>query len=96
MKYDLVMVFTPASEEKTTTERIKTILEKEGYKVSDVSWWGKKKLAYPIKKHIEANYAAMILSATSGKPHKLAQVFKLEENILRHLVLKKKEGKKKS
>lgn len=94
MDYDLVMVFTPTSEEKTTSERLKTILEKEGYKVGDVSWWGKKKLAYPIKKQTEANYASMVISTKSAKPQHLVKVFKLEENILRYLVLKKKEGKK--
>lgn len=95
MKYDLVMVFTPESQEKAALEKVRALLEKEGYKVSEESWWGKKKLAYPIKKHSEANYASMELSADSGKPHKLAQAFKLDETILRHLVLKKKERGKK-
>ncbi len=91
MKYDLVMVFTPESKEKTVLDKIKQLLEKSGFEVTEESWWGKKKLAYPIKKHTEANYASMVISSTTAKPQHLSKIFKLEENILRYLVLKKKE-----
>jgi small subunit ribosomal protein S6 len=94
MKYDLVVVFGPDTKEKEAMDKVKMLLEKDGFKFSDESWWGKKRLAYPIKKHTEANYASFVLSAKSADPQQLGKKFRLENDILRYLVLKKKERKK--
>ena len=53
MQYDLVVVVDPKQEEKEATQKINTILEKEGFSVSVASSLGKKHLAYPLKKRTE-------------------------------------------
>lgn len=94
MKYDLVVVVDPQADAKETQDKLTTLLEKEGFTVSDMSYWGKKTLAYPIKKHTEAHYFSCVISANSANPANLSQRFKLDEKILRFLILIIKEEKK--
>ena len=89
MQYVLVVVIDPKHEEKAAIQKISSILEKEGFSVSGTSSQGKKRLAYPLKKQAEGIYLSFILSGESVNPNHLYAKFKLEEYILRTLVLKK-------
>lgn len=94
MKYDVVVVVKADQEEKATLEKMTTLLEKEGFTVLEKSWWGKKTLAYPIKKFTEANYMSFVLESTKAKPTLLESRFKLDDTFLRFLILRKEEPKK--
>ena len=93
MKYDLVVVVDPSLEAKTTGEKLATLLEKEGFNVLENNLWGKKALAYPLKKKNEGLYFHYVIVSDRVKPKSLYDKFRLDDTILRSLVLKKEEKK---
>jgi len=96
MKYDVVVVVDPSLEAQATQDRFTTLLEKEGFTVSEVVNLGKKRLAYPIKKKTEGLYFHFSLVGAGAAPKSIYTKFRLDDSILRTLILKKEEGKKKS
>src|SRR3989344_6326135 len=89
--YDVVMVVRPDTDEKQNEVKLKDLLSKSGFSVGDFSSWGKRKLAYPIKKQTEGFYFAAVISADtkSDSPRDLLSQFKLDESLLRSLIVKK-------
>lgn len=93
MQYELVVILK-VEDEKTAAARFDKALEKAGFQIQNFESWGKKKLSYPIKKQTEGLYLAYVLSSETAKPQTLEQQFKLDESILRTLVLKKEAPRK--
>ncbi len=89
--YELVVIISPEVDE----EGMSKVIDKVGRSISDqggivdgVDKWGRRKLAYPIKKFMEANY---ILTRFKLEPKSIKEVeaeIKASEEILRHLVVK--------
>lgn len=54
--YETILILDPALNEeeiKGIENRIKEIIEKENGKLEEVDHWGKRRLAYPVKKKKE-------------------------------------------
>ena len=61
--YELVYIVNPNINEETLPEAINKVTEivkKAGGNVTDVAQWGRKRLAYPIKRFSEGNYILAI------------------------------------
>jgi small subunit ribosomal protein S6 len=89
--YELVMIISPEVLEEAVdgvVERISQFVAEGGGSVSDVEKWGKKKLAYPIKRFTEGNYvlARFKMKPDSGK--ELEANLKLSEEVFRHLLVR--------
>lgn len=54
----------------------------------DTDSWGKRKLAYAIEDETEGYYVFMTFEGDSELPKELERNFKIDENILRYLVIK--------
>ena len=67
---------------------MKTIITDNKSKVADFKELGEKKLAYPIKKEINGYYFVMTVEATKEAEAELNRKAGLDENILRHLIIK--------
>lgn len=93
MNYDLVVVLKADEELKKAEDRLKAMIEKEGFTVRDLSVWGKKTLAYPIKKQDQGIYISMTVTSTSAKPAQIYTRFRLEDTVLRSLILKQEKPK---
>ena len=86
--YELVLVLgEPVVEQKSWTEKIKKLLGTGG-KIEKEENWGRKKLAYPIQKHEEGVYLFYLLWAMAPDLKILEAKLKLEEKILRYLIIK--------
>lgn len=88
--YDVVLVFrtsVAASAREKLIESVKKWLG-DG-KVANIVDWGKKQLAYPIKKEKEGNYLILEVESEEGIPTDLEKRILMEESVLRHLVLRK-------
>lgn len=59
--------------------------------ISKGFWQEKRRLAYPIKKAKEASYYLINFKADSDSISKLRQIYRLNEDILRFLILKQEE-----
>ncbi len=88
-KYELTIVSRLNPKTKTgeaNLEKIKTSLASFGKILKEESW-GKKPLAYPIKKETEAYYHWFFLEAEAKKVSRLDNILKLNNNIIRHLLV---------
>lgn len=91
-QYETVFLISPNLEEEETTKiiaQISGIISKEKGKLIQEDRWGKKRLAYPIKKFEEAFYVFFLYEGDSNIPFELERRFKQTEAILRFLTVKK-------
>lgn len=89
--YELVMVLRSSLSEvqrKKLVETVKTWLGEVKVKKEDE--WGQKPLSYPIKKEVSGFYLDFLVEASEGIPADLEKRLLTNENILRHLLLRRK------
>ena len=66
-------------------------ISKCGGKVENVEKWGRKAIAYPIKKSKEGVYYKLNFKITPDKISDLTKVYRLNEDILRAMITKKNQ-----
>lgn len=69
--------------------KVKKLIEDLAGKIQSQDLWGKKVLAYPLKREKEGVYAYFILSLPEGGVASLEKKIKIEESVLRHLFVRK-------
>ena len=89
MTYDLVIVVKPSEDVAKVEEKFRGMVEKEGFSIKDAEVWGKKTLKYPVQKFSEGIYLSMTIASDTAKTNALYTRFKLDDTILRSLILKK-------
>jgi small subunit ribosomal protein S6 len=89
--YELVTIVNPELDEegiaRIREEVNKFISDKNGI-VEEVNQWGKRKLAYPIKKFMEGNYSLTRFELEPDLIKELEAKIRTSEEVLRHLVVK--------
>lgn len=91
-EYELVVVMNPEIPEEEVSaaiDRVTGAITSRGGEVHDVQPWGRRKLAYPIKRHMEGNYILTNIALDPGRAHDLESNFMISEDILRHLLIRK-------
>lgn len=86
--YELMVVFRPDLEikDENAAKALLSGLLKDNVSVDEVTIWGKKPLAYEIKKQKEGNYVLSRLSAKDGiQVADLENKVKLSDTVLRYL-----------
>ncbi len=68
-------------------EKVTRIINNNGGTIKNVEHWGKKRLAYEIKKRQYGYYVEMIFEGPGNIIKTLEREFRLDENILRYLSL---------
>ena len=90
-KYESVIILSAnAPEEETVAfgEKMKELISANG-ELTSVEEWGKKTLAYEVKKQTEGYY---ILFTFDAKPEFIAEferILRLDEIVLKHMVIRK-------
>lgn len=90
--YELTLILNPKLSDKdkeTLLLKVLSIVEKEGGKVEKKEEWGKKALTYPIKKFTEGFYEFLTLEMEPKIVVIVNKKIRLEENIIRYLLVKK-------
>ena len=88
--YETIYIIKPDIEEdavKALVERFKALIETGG-EIETIDDWGKRKLAYLIEDYAEGYYVYMKYKANNEIPSELDRVFGINENILRHLIVR--------
>jgi small subunit ribosomal protein S6 len=89
--YELVLIVSPDVTDEEMPDfiaKLGELINKVGGSVDEVNQWGKRQLAYPIKRFTEGNY---VLSKIKLKPTVTKDIeanFRLSGKILRHLLIK--------
>jgi len=89
-KYEITFIAHPdldADAFKQLTEQVQGWVKDNGGTVEKTDVWGKKKLAYPIKKLTEGQYVLLHASMEPSGTGQLERQFGLQESVLRFLIV---------
>ena len=90
--YELVVIFEADLEDhKGVSEEFAEIVRGLGAEVEKIDLWGKRRLAYPIKKRIEGYYVMYTMKMDPAQVVELERVLGLKAQVLRHLVVNLEE-----
>jgi len=90
-EYELVFIVNPEVVEEAlenTINGVSQFVTSKGGTVSQVEQWGKRKLAYPLKRFLEGNYVLARFKMRPQWSKELESNLQISENILRHLLVK--------
>ena len=93
-KYEIMFIVKSENDEKTIKETVSSfekILTDMKAKVVNKKDMGQKKLAYPIKKQVRGNYYLFNVEASVAAINEFDRKAKIDENILRHIVIREEE-----
>jgi small subunit ribosomal protein S6 len=89
--YETIMIINSNLEEatiKATVEKFEALINANG-KVESTEEWGKKKLAYPIKKQAEGYYVLVNFTSNPEFIDELDRVYNITDEVIKHIVVKK-------
>ena len=90
-QYEVMYVIDTALEDSARNElinRFSNVVADNGGIVDRVDEWGKRRLAYAINKKTEGYYVLLYIQAPSDLPAELERNFKINENVLRYMVIR--------
>lgn len=90
-QYELMIILDPDLEERTiqpSLDKFMSVITKDGGTVDNVDLWGKRRLAYEIKKKSEGIYAVVTFNAESATAKELDRQLGLNESVLRTKLLR--------
>lgn len=89
-QYEIAILFDPDLEvdmEKATS-RVEKILTDNGAKITNVDNWGKRKLAYTIKKHDQAVYVFYTAEIPGANVQKIESILNITDEVIRFLIVR--------
>jgi len=89
-KYETIFILQPSLDEeavKANIEKFKGVIENGGGVIENVDFWGKRKLAYEIKKVNEGFYTMINFSADAELPKELDRIFRINDTVVRHIIV---------
>jgi len=90
-KYETLYVLNADMDEEATAatiEKMSSIVKENGGEVVEVKPWGKRRLAYPINFKNEGYYVLMTFNAEVALLADLEHTFKINENVVRHMIVR--------
>ena len=90
-QYELMVILDPETEERTvgtTMERFLTVVKNDGGTVDNVDIWGRRRLAYDIKKKSEGIYVVVTMTTEPDTAQELDRQLNLSESIMRTKLLR--------
>ena len=89
--YELVAIISPEADEEQVSKIVDKVTESinsRGGAVEEIKNWGKRKLAYPVKKFMEADYILARFKLMPKLIRELESEIGTFGDILRYLVVK--------
>ena len=90
-QYELMIILDPDVEErtvKTSIDRFLTVVTKDGGQIDNIDIWGRRRLAYDIKKKSEGIYAVVNFTAEPATAKELDRQLGLNESVMRTKLLR--------
>lgn len=97
-KYETIFIVDASLADDQITslvDKFKSLISNAG-EIETADEWGKRRLAYPINDKTEGYYVFVTFSAKTDFPQELERIYNITDGILRHIVIKKEEKKKRS
>jgi small subunit ribosomal protein S6 len=89
--YELVYIINPDVAEdalETQVNGISQLITSRDGVIDSVDKWGKRKLAYPLKHHLEGSYFLTKFKISPARTKEIEANLKISEDVLRHLLVK--------
>jgi len=89
-----MFILKPEFDKEQTQEiaaRFAGIIENNGGAVEKVSEWGKRRLAYEVKKYREGIYIVINFKADAAVAKELERNFRISEDVIRYLIVRQDE-----
>ncbi len=94
-KYEIMFIIKNTIEDEKVAkeaENLQNLITNDKGKIIEFREMGKRKLAYPIKKELTGTYFVMTVEANHDTIKEFDRKVLINENVLRHLIIKKDEG----
>ncbi|GAA2519928.1 30S ribosomal protein S6 [Rarobacter incanus] len=91
-QYEIMLILDPSVEERTVApslDKYLSVVPKEGGTVDAIDIWGRRRLAFDIKKKSEGIYAVIDFTATPATAKELDRQLGLNESVLRTKILRR-------
>lgn len=89
--YENIVIFNAAlsdEEINAALTRIKDLVTNAGGETVKADLWGRKKLAYEIKKQQKGFYVLFVFKAPAGTVKKLEDLYKVFDAVIKYMVIK--------
>ena len=92
-KYEIVFIVKSLEEEATNSviEKFEKLIAANGGKIDKEDRWGKKRLAYEIKKEAEGFYVIFYVTCEPACVNECDRVMKITDEILKHMIVRSEE-----
>ncbi len=88
--YEVVYIFDPALDEEAINQKLShfhSLIAAPGAAAPALNHWGKRTLAYPIRKKDTGHYVVATFDAEATALPEFERAIKLDEAVIRHLVV---------
>ncbi|MCB2192623.1 MAG: 30S ribosomal protein S6 [Deltaproteobacteria bacterium] len=89
--YETIFIVHPELSEEDTAacvEKFRGLLEKDGAFIVKEDHWGRRRLAYTVKKQNKGYFVLMEYGASGDAVDELERNFKIDEQVIRYLTVK--------
>jgi small subunit ribosomal protein S6 len=90
-KYEMMVILDPEVEERTvqpSLDQYLSVVKEDSGTVDKIDIWGRRRLAYPIKKRTDGIYAVVQFTSSSATAKELERQLSLNETVLRTKLLR--------
>jgi small subunit ribosomal protein S6 len=87
--YELVCIIQPDLDETAfngVVDRVKGWVSESGGSVDKVDVWGRRRLAYHIRKHREGQYVLLNVTMDPAATSSLERNIRFQESVMRHML----------
>jgi len=96
-QYEVIIVLDPSLAEEAQEREVAAVtglVSREGGQIFELQRWGKKRLAYEVKKRREGSYIYLLLDGPPKLVKELERQFKISESVLKYITVRKKKPKR--
>lgn len=92
--YEIVILIHPdqSAQVPAMIERYRTLIDSSSGKIHRLEDWGRRQLAFPIKKIHKAHYLLLNIECSDEVLEELESGFRFNDAILRNLILRKNQA----
>jgi small subunit ribosomal protein S6 len=97
--YEVLFIADPNLSEPDVdalTTQVQGFLEKEGGRIQKVEKWGKKRLAYTVRKHREGYYVLLVAEGPAAMVHEVERRIRVVDGVVRHITVRVDEELRKA
>ena len=89
--YEAVIILDPTTDDagiEREIEKVTGFIKGQGGEIVNIARWGRRKMTYVINNRQEGIYVCLQFNSQSATPKELDRLIRLDEKIVRHLVIK--------